>query len=179
MSAYVAMFRSLARRVEEGRRVAFCTVVSAHGSTPQAAGASMLVHDDMTTEGTLGGGCVEGDVRRRAFELLGRGASGLLSFELDHDSGLDDGLICGGAMRVAVVSIETAETARPFSHVMSTSSPPLAQRPRTEPAGHTGGSAGSNCTVPAWLWSSISAMPEVAPKLPSIWKGGWASKRLG
>ena len=29
---------------------------------------------------------------------------------------------------------------------------------------------------PRWLCTSISTMPEAPPKLPSIWKGGWASK---
>mgnify|MGYP000467625432 CR=1 FL=1 len=33
--------------------------------------------------------------------------------------------------------------------------------------------------VPRWLCSSISATPALPPKLPSIWKGGWLSNRLG
>lgn len=102
MNPFVALFRSLAGTVARGRRVAVCTVVGSQGSTPQSAGATMLVHADMTTEGTLGGGCVEAEVRKQAFELLSRGASGLLSFRLDHDYGWDDGLICGGSMKVAV-----------------------------------------------------------------------------
>ncbi len=114
MSSLALMFRSLARQVENGRRVALCAVVSSHGSTPQEAGAAMLLHEDMTTEGTLGGGCVEAEVCKQAFEHLQRDHSALLSFQLDHDYGWDDGLICGGTMSVAVATIKNAAEAGPF-----------------------------------------------------------------
>ncbi|MCG8406806.1 MAG: XdhC family protein [Phycisphaerales bacterium] len=115
MNAFVALFRSIVRQVEQKRRVAFCTVVGAHGSTPQSAGASLVIHDNMTTEGTLGGGCVEAEVRKKAFELLRQNQSGLLTFQLDHDYGWDDGLICGGTMRVAVNTIHNPEQTMPFA----------------------------------------------------------------
>src|SRR2546426_12356426 len=99
MNPFVALFRSLVRQVQQKRRVAICTVVGSYGSTPQAAGATLLLHENMTTEGTLGGGCVEAEVRKRAFELLQKNKSALLTFKLDHDYGWDDGLICGGTMR--------------------------------------------------------------------------------
>src|ERR1043166_7153589 len=114
MSSFADLFRSLARQVQQKRRVAICTVVGSYGSTPQAAGASMLLHENMSTEGTLGGGCVEAEVRKRAFELLQRRQSALLTFQLDHDYGWDDGLICGGTMRVAVMTLESSEAAQPF-----------------------------------------------------------------
>ncbi len=114
MNAFSNLFRTLDQQAANGRRVAFCTIVGSRGSTPQAAGASMLLRQDMTTEGTLGGGCVEAEVRRRAAEILQRGESTLLEFQLDHDYGWDDGLICGGTMRVAVVTIQTPDQAAPF-----------------------------------------------------------------
>lgn len=62
----------------------------------------MLVDDAAMSFGTIGGGCVEAEVRRRAFELLGAGRSGALRFRLNHDYGWDDGLICGGTLEVVV-----------------------------------------------------------------------------
>jgi len=115
MNPFVALFRSLSARVQQQRSAAVCTVVGAAGSTPQAAGATMVVHDDMSTEGTLGGGCVEAEVRKRAFELLQRGHSELLTFHLDHDYGWDDGLICGGTMKVAVQTLRHAHEVQPFA----------------------------------------------------------------
>lgn len=114
MSAFADLFRSLAGRIEQGRRVVVCTVVGSHGSTPQSAGATMLLHDDMSTEGTLGGGCVEAEVRKQAFTLLERNQSDVLTFQLDHDYGWDDGLICGGTLRVAVAPINRSDEVKPF-----------------------------------------------------------------
>src|SRR5206468_6330008 len=52
--------------------------------------------------GTLGGGCVEAEVKRRALRLLDEGQTELLVFNLDNDYGWDDGLICGGRMKMLV-----------------------------------------------------------------------------
>lgn len=79
-----------------------CLVVGSRGSTPQEPGALMLVDDAAMAFGTIGGGCVEAEVRREAFGMLMRGAAGVLRFKLNHDYGWDDGLICGGVLEVAV-----------------------------------------------------------------------------
>ena len=89
--------RALARRLP----CVYCAVVETRGSTPQKAGAAMLVYPDGTQAGTLGGGCVEAEVKRRA--LLGLNDTGkaeVLAFCLDDDYGWDDGLICGGRMTI-------------------------------------------------------------------------------
>lgn len=85
-----------------GEGIALCVVVATRGSTPQSPGAKMLVLADGQTLGTLGGGCVEAEVRKQALELLASGKSKALRFSLDHDYGWDDGLICGGVMDVFV-----------------------------------------------------------------------------
>src|SRR5438477_6757230 len=82
----------------EGRHAIACLLVKARGSTPQSAGALMLVDYAANTFGTIGGGCVEAEIRRRAIELLEKKSSALLRFKLDHDYGCDDGLICGGTI---------------------------------------------------------------------------------
>jgi xanthine dehydrogenase accessory factor len=94
------------RRTDAGERVVLCIVVATRGSTPQEKGAKMLVVGDGRTFGTLGGGCVEAEVRKRAVELLSENVSKLLDFHLDHDYGWDDGLICGGVMEIFVQVID-------------------------------------------------------------------------
>ncbi len=101
----------LVRRCDLGEAVALCTVVAARGSTPQAAGARMLLLADGKTVGTLGGGCVEAEVRQQAITLLHAGLSKLLTFKLDHDYGWDDGLICGGSMDIYVETLRDAREA--------------------------------------------------------------------
>ncbi len=120
MNSYIRLFRSLVARVEQGRRVAVCIVAETKGSTPQSPGAVMLVHDDMQTEGTLGGGCVEAEVRRQAVDLLRQDEPRLLSFNLDDSFGWDDGLICGGHMGVAVLPIADPAQAAAFRQAAAT-----------------------------------------------------------
>ncbi len=62
----------------------------------------MLVFPDGSQSGTLGGGCVEAEVKRRALRLLDDGQTELLTFQLDDNYGWDDGLICGGRMKMLV-----------------------------------------------------------------------------
>src|SRR3954467_6418944 len=93
----------LAQALEEGRPCIYCSVVETRGSTPQKAGAAMLVFADGAQVGTLGGGCVEAEVKRKALAtLVGDGSAkpNLLTFRLDDNYGWDDGLICGGRMDI-------------------------------------------------------------------------------
>ncbi len=101
-----------AAHAEAGGSACACLVVKARGSTPHTAGALMLVDDAAQSFGTIGGGCVEAEVRRRAFEMLSAGERGVLRFKLDHDYGWDDGLICGGTLEIAVGDLPEPRTLR-------------------------------------------------------------------
>src|ERR1051326_5699241 len=97
------LLAELNRVLNEGRPCVYCAVVETRGSTPQKAGAAMLVHPDGSQHGTLGGGCVEAEVKQRALQGLAQSTNGgaeLLSFGLDDNYGWDDGLICGGRMSI-------------------------------------------------------------------------------
>jgi xanthine dehydrogenase accessory factor len=78
----------------------------------------LLVFANGDTEGTIGGGCVEAEVRRRALAMLGSRSSGLLCFHLDHDSAADNGLICGGRLDVVVASLTDLSQAEPFAEAV-------------------------------------------------------------
>ncbi len=97
--------------LRDGRPVCYTALVETRGSTPQKAGATMLVFPDGSQVGTLGGGCVEAEVKRRALALLHDGHTELLTFQLDSDYGWDDGLICGGRMKMLVDPIRPGEDA--------------------------------------------------------------------
>ncbi len=96
------VLQQLSDAVSRHQPVAFTALVETRGSTPQKAGATMLVFPDGSQVGTLGGGCVEAEVKRRALRLLDDGQTELLTFNLDSDYGWDDGLICGGRMKMLV-----------------------------------------------------------------------------
>ena len=75
------------------------TVVRTKGSTPQKSGAMLLVKEDGTGVGTLGGGCVEGDIWFAAREMLRNNAGPeFKEYFLNEDIAARDGLVCGGTM---------------------------------------------------------------------------------
>ena len=83
----------------EGQPCVLATVVRTKGSTPQKAGAMLLVRQDGTGVGTLGGGCVEGDIWFAAKEILRRGGGPeFKDYFLNEDVAARDGLVCGGTM---------------------------------------------------------------------------------
>ena len=57
------------------------------------------MRDDGSTVGTLGGGCVEGDIWFMAKEALREGTGPLYKdYYLNEDIAARDGLVCGGSM---------------------------------------------------------------------------------
>lgn len=79
----------------------------------------MLVYANGEQTGTLGGGCVEAEVKRNAMRVIGSGVPELTTFTLDHDYGWDDGLICGGRMTVLLEPLTSEESRRYFQHLVN------------------------------------------------------------
>ncbi|OYW18764.1 MAG: hypothetical protein B7Z55_10030, partial [Planctomycetales bacterium 12-60-4] len=132
------------------RPVCYTALVETRGSTPQKAGAAMLVFPDGSQSGTLGGGCVEAEVKRRALELLDNGGTELLTFQLDSDYGWDDGLICGGRMKMLADPVRPGDD---ISYFRTLADQLLAGRGCTEAviidAEQTGGIAGGRYLLDA------------------------------
>ena len=80
------------------------------GSSPQKKGAKALFFADGRIHGTLGGGCLEAEIRERARDALRTQTPATFDLILDHDFGWDDGLICGG--KVSGVILPNAAAAR-------------------------------------------------------------------
>lgn len=106
------LFAELNSLLQQGQPLVYCSVVETRGSTPQKAGAAMLVLPDGSQRGTLGGGCVEAEVKQRALAALrGSGQAEIVTYNLDDDYGWDDGLICGGRMTMLVQPVQSADPA--------------------------------------------------------------------
>ena len=85
--------------LNNGQPCVLATVVRTKGSTPQKAGAMLLVRQDGSGLGTLGGGCVEGDIWFAAKEILRQnGGPEFKDYYLNEDIAARDGLVCGGTM---------------------------------------------------------------------------------
>ena len=66
------IYREISKLLSEGRRGALATVIGASGSTPGKESAKMLIREDGTIFGTIGGGCTEADVWALAREAIER-----------------------------------------------------------------------------------------------------------
>lgn len=90
-------YAEIALCAQSGRAFVVATVVGSAGSTPQKAGAKLLVKDDGEVVGTVGGGAVEQEIVRAARALFGtQERTKLLELHLTHDLGM----CCGGKMQV-------------------------------------------------------------------------------
>lgn len=96
------VYAHLLELLEAGQECALGLVVEAQGSTPQKPGAQALFLRDGRVIGTIGGGCLEMESRRRALLSLDNGQACLFDLPLNDDFGWDDGLICGGMARIFV-----------------------------------------------------------------------------
>lgn len=95
----LAIFQEAQRLTNSEEAFLLATVVYTKGSAPQKAGARMLVRQDGSFLGTLGGGCVEGDIWYLAREMLaGKAPARFKTYTLNETMAAQDGLICGGTM---------------------------------------------------------------------------------
>jgi xanthine dehydrogenase accessory factor len=96
------VFEELVRLRNLGRKCALATIVEARGSIPSYESAKLLVRDDGSMTGTIGGGCVEAEVWNAAREVIETEKPKRLAFNLGQDAAYDNGLICGGQIEIFV-----------------------------------------------------------------------------
>src|SRR6266581_637159 len=99
------IYEEIVRLRRAGRRGAVATIVNVRGSIPSFKTAKMLVRDDGSIAGTIGGGCVEAEVWQAAREVMESEKPRILSFDLNQDPKYDTGLVCGGTLEIFVEPI--------------------------------------------------------------------------
>jgi xanthine dehydrogenase accessory factor len=96
------IYEEIVKLQRAGRRGAVATIVNARGSIPSFKSAKMLVRDDGSIAGTIGGGCVEAEVWQAAREVIASEKPRTLKFDLNQDPKYDTGLVCGGTLEIFV-----------------------------------------------------------------------------
>ncbi len=96
------IYDELVRLRRLGQKCALATIVQVNGSIPSYESAKLLVREDGSMIGTVGGGCVEAEVWNAAREVIETEKPRHLNFSLGHDAAYDNGLICGGQLNVFV-----------------------------------------------------------------------------
>jgi len=99
------LFEEIVRMRRAGQRGALATIVHTNGSIPSYESSRMLVREDGSALGTVGGGCVEADVWAVARDVMQKEAPRKLVFHLNNEATYDNGLICGGTVEIFVEPI--------------------------------------------------------------------------
>jgi xanthine dehydrogenase accessory factor len=99
------IYEEIVKLRQQGRRGAVATIVNVRGSIPSFETAKMLVKDDGSILGTIGGGCVEADVWQAAREIMESERPRTLTFNLNQSPKYDTGLLCGGTLDVFIEPI--------------------------------------------------------------------------
>jgi xanthine dehydrogenase accessory factor len=95
------IYRAIATAIEKGQPVVLATVARTRGSTPRKTGAKMVVRNDGSFFGTIGGGCGEAEVWQEAMDVLKDGTPRIVTVDLTEPTDGDD-KICGGVMDIFV-----------------------------------------------------------------------------
>ena len=96
------VYEELVELRRSGRKAALATIIEVSGSIPSFQSAKMLVREDGSMVGTIGGGCTEAEVWNAAREVMETEKPKMLNFNLGQDAAYDQGLICGGRLNVYV-----------------------------------------------------------------------------
>lgn len=96
------VYEELVRLRRSGQKCAVATIVQVNGSIPSYESAKLLVREDGSLVGTIGGGCVEAEVWNAAREVMETEKPRHMTFNLSQDAAYDNGLICGGQLNVFV-----------------------------------------------------------------------------
>jgi xanthine dehydrogenase accessory factor len=98
----VDIYEEVVRLRRLGQKCALATIVQVNGSIPSYESAKLLVREDGSMLGTIGGGCVEAEVWNAAREVIEMERPRNMNFSLGQDAAYDNGLICGGQLSVFV-----------------------------------------------------------------------------
>lgn len=103
------LFQELLEALERGEGAVLATIIASSGSTPRGAGSRMLVKEDGTFLGTVGGGAVEYQAQCAAREALKNRQSCVKGFTLTRNQVADIGMVCGGNVVVYIQYINPGD----------------------------------------------------------------------
>jgi len=106
-----------------GKACALATVIEVNGSAYRRPGARMLVTAEGQLTGTISGGCLEGDARRRAQQVMYRGKPEIIVYDsTDIDDDLEHGaqLGCQGQVFILLEPLDFNDAHNPLELLRET-----------------------------------------------------------
>lgn len=89
----------------ENNPTSLATIISRKGSAPRKVGTKMLICNDGRTIGTIGGGCVEAEVKLLALDVINTKTPLLKTVDMTGIDAEADGMVCGGVVEVFIEPI--------------------------------------------------------------------------
>lgn len=145
------VYEELLRLRNLGQKCALATIVDVRGSIPSYESAKLLVREDGSMTGTIGGGCVEAEVWNAAREVIETEKPKHLTFNLGQDAAYDNGLICGGQLDV-------------FVEPVLPSREPLSSAPDTSRRASQRSRRSRDSSPSSWTIAKVSLTGSVSPK---------------
>jgi xanthine dehydrogenase accessory factor len=105
--------------LEEHGKVALATVASTWGSAPVPVGGQLVVGPEERFQGSVSGGCVEGDVIAEAADVMASGRPRLIEFGVSEETAWRAGLPCGGRIKVLIEPLARARDAGYVERVLA------------------------------------------------------------
>jgi xanthine dehydrogenase accessory factor len=99
------IFEEITKLRKQGRKAALATIINVQGSVPSYETSKLLIRDDGSIVGTVGGGCVEADVWSAAQDVMREEKARRMHFNLNQNPEYDQGLVCGGSLDVFIEPI--------------------------------------------------------------------------
>ncbi|MEK7826849.1 MAG: XdhC/CoxI family protein [Thermodesulfobacteriota bacterium] len=99
------LYEEIVKIKAEGGSAAVATIIGAEGSTPRETGAKMLVREDGTIFGTIGGGCLEGRIIHAAIKVIREEKPRTFHYDLTGMEAGGAGMICGGVLDIYIEPI--------------------------------------------------------------------------
>jgi xanthine dehydrogenase accessory factor len=103
------VFKNLLEQLERGEQVVMAVIFARAGSAPRTAGARMLVRQDGTIAGTIGGGLLEARVQQTAALIFGTHTTQIEEFSLTGADASQMEMICGGEVAVLIEYVDAAD----------------------------------------------------------------------
>ena len=94
------LYKEILQLLTQGGKAVLATVIQQSGSAPRKGGAQMVIREDGSFVGSIGGGRLEGDVLSEARTVMAGGKGKVLDFHLTGTEVAETEMICGGDVEV-------------------------------------------------------------------------------
>jgi xanthine dehydrogenase accessory factor len=102
------LFKSMAQLLASGESLVLATIVSRSGSAPRVVGTRMIIRQNASIVGTIGGGLLEAQVQELAREVFAHRRSVLREFLFTAEEAARMSMICGGQVQVLIHYVDTS-----------------------------------------------------------------------